>query len=1425
MTVPGGDTCSNVPTLSFTQNASQVQLDFTGFADDSSAGCGTSGVDGVVAFDVTSADTFVTVDVSGPSGSQVGVSLRSMCSTTASETACGATGSLARRLPIGRHFIWVEATGSSGPFTLTVRRAPIVAGDACTLPRSLTLSGGAASVSASLFDFGPDALACTATGRDSVYTFSLTSPSSVTVRAVPAAGFDPTLTLGSTCTAATQCTGAGPGATETIQQTLAAGTYFVGVGSADGSAGSYTLSVSATALMTPDAGTQGTCVMPYGLTFDAQGNTSTFVRTAGRANTLVTSCLTAGSSGPDSVYQFTVTSPSDLRATLSGAVRALALRSACTGMDIACGGAINVADLQPGDYFLVADAYLSETSSLTLNAQLTAPRPTGETCARPQPLSLGADGGTVMISESLASVTDDIPNPGFGDCTGITNAPDRIFSITIGRPLIISATATRTSTASGAVEVAFVSSAGCPAGFATTCMASTTTASVRELLPAGTHLIRVQGSVGASFSLVVTGVEPPEGESCANAIAISLPPGGGNATHTATTRGSTQENFNNACVGYDMPDRVYAVTVADPSNNLVVTTTAIGSTNAPAFIVVDQCNQIVPFKERCGTTAAATKTLNVTGIAAGTYFIWVKGPVIAGTDYRIDFSSTTAPPGETCRMPIAITTSAGLDGGSATVTGTTLGALNDYNACRQISPAFSDVVYSVTIGRPLDLRMTMTPAAGAAGTLTSLDPGTCFDRDCVSGTAGAPVTLKLSLDAGTALIAVDHTSGGPGPFTLDVQLAPPRIGEQCDLPQALTIPLTGGTQQLTVDLRDYVGAQSNGCGQGGDAYFSFTITQPLDLRVTPVTTTGAPRVGLGTSCADIACQFGGSVAAGSLQPGTHLLVIDTDFPRNEQIYTFDISLTPPTPGDTCSNPIALSIPGNGGSQTVTGSLAGAFSEFSFPCSTSYADRVYSFTTTRPMGVIAEATPPLPDGGAPVLSLRSTTCVPNSPALACGPSAAPSSHLRVASLPAGTHYLTVDRAGFSSPEAYSLSVSLGDRPMGDTCSSAIPLGLPTGPGQVTVRADTRRFFHDLTPSCGASGGTRDAPDVAYSFTLVSPMNVRLFTRAVTPGFRPTVALKRGCATGDTDQVCGWTPTFSSDTWASWENLAAGTWYVIVDGYDALQAGEVDLTVRTSPANPTGDSCTAPQPVSLSNGNTGRATLTGSYADYFEDFSDCWSSTGADVVYAVTTNQPRRLHARATPSVSTAQPTLSLRTTCATSTSQVACARSSFDGTGRLATNVPAGTSFLIMKSGLAFPQGTYSLEVAVDDFPAGDVCSAALPLNFAGTTASVSGDSYTFGADATMSCDTSTAPDTFFTFTTSAPGNFTATLQRQNTSDSFAMALYPGCAGAERVCRSSGFSSAPLVLSQTALPAGTWVLAVRGGTTAPSGFTINATLTP
>ncbi|WP_164014670.1 hypothetical protein [Pyxidicoccus trucidator] len=1415
-------------------------VDLTDLADDTTASCGTGGADAVVAFDVPENGTYVELVVrSDDEGVRPLVALRGECAQGGSESRCDlapAGGRSARVTTVaqrGRLFGWVEAVGTaSSPLHVELRLSPAGAGDTCAAPRALTLSGGSATLRDDLRRYAPDTLSCVEGARDAVYTFTLVAPSEVQVSVTSRTpGFQPVLTVDFICTSPT-CNASRPG-TPRFEGELYTGTYSVIVSSETLAAGEFDLSLN-----TRPSPSGEVCSEASLLTFDANRQATAFVPTEGRANDFTLGCMDS-TPGPDSVYRFRVDQTSDFSATLSGSSlsssNVLALRSACDGVDLGCGPALSVADLAPGEYFLFTDSSAFETRTLTLSAQLTGARPQGETCARPIPISLsnGAAGGTARVTNTMSGATDEIPE----ECGATGTVPERVYSLTIDQPLLVHATATRTGT-SGSLALRIMETRHCGTPYSTACQTGAT-ATVQELLLAGTYFFVIESATGAGFTLDVSAEPASEGESCINPAGFDFPAGGGTRTHDASTQGSSQENGNSACMGYDLPDRVYSLTLTDPHSNLVVTATAQGTSNAPALILVPTCTDVVPLAQSCVSTAQASRVLRQTALPAGTYFLWVKGPTVAGTDYHLEVSATPTPVGDTCAVATPVTLSEGPAGGTATLTGTTVGMADDLDSCNQISPSFPDHVYSLTLDRELDVKVKMTPAQSSARGMVSLADATCraSGRGCGQrGTDGVTTLRAESLGAGTHFFSVDHTSGGPDAYSLEVSAVPHQPGETCanPLPLVFSEGAAGGTSVLNFDPRDFFDDPSGGCfGDGADAYFTFTIDRVLDLYVAVPrdASTGVPRLSLIRSCGEsLSCEAvytsSGPFARGNLQPGTYLLVVDFEQAREEGPLTLQASLTLPTPGDTCDIAIPLSFAPEGGTTEVPGTFAGAFDDHQVGCSALYEDRVYTFTTTQPMSFIAEATN-ASGTKAPSLSLHGGACDGTGTEVTCAPGGRARSSLRTTDLAPGTYYLFVERGGYDAPDDYSLKVTLGARPAGDVCASALPLGLPTsGPGHVTVQGDTGRFFHDLTPSCGASSGTRNAPDSVYTFTTTERMNLRLSTKALTSGFRPTVSLRRGCTSFDSDLRCESTPTFSPDTWTSYRDLPAGTYYVVIDGYDATQDGAFELVARLSPSGQVGESCTSPEPLTLSQGTHGRATLTRAFPDYFEDHRDCWGFDGSDAVFAVTTDRPRRLHARALGSPAVTQPVLSVRgNPCADEASQLACERASLDGLSRVSADLPAGTSYLIVKSPLDNPTGTFQLDVEVDDFAAGDVCAGALPVSFsngaAGGTATVTLDPAALGSDARLTCDSGNRPDAYFTFTTDRMLNLSATLRRQNTSDTFSMGLLAGCAGAEAVCRATGFSSAPLVLTRNALPAGTHVLVVRGGT----GFTVDLSLTP
>lgn len=1180
-----------------------------------------------------------------------------------------------------------------------------IEGDSCESPLALVPVNGVASRYVSLKTLGDDALSSCGTGADAVFTFEVLDDETRVVLSVTTteAGVNPVVSLREACAldeSELACE-VGSGGKSTLTGVLDAGVYFAWV-EADRTTSK---SLLVEAKFTPTAG--DTCEQPASMPFDDDGKATAFIP-LGFEDDFALDCL-EGTSGADSVHRIRVDSPSDFHASLSRVSgytvysSVIALRRTCDGPNIACGRAIDIAGLVPGDYFLLRDSSIYETDGFNIHAKLSPPRPEGATCARAVPISLSGGVGSVM--GDLTGATDDVE----GTCGGVSGR-DKVHSFTIDALQQVSVTATRTS-GTGNLSLRLTDVPRCAFGGSIACNAGAKV-TVTKLLEAGTYLVVVDSNTVAGYTIDINAIAPAAAESCLNPGSFTFPAGGGTEHVAATMVGGTQESGNNACMGYDMPDHVYRVVTTDPLSNLSVVSKPTSGNNAPGVFLVEACNQIVPMVRNCGLTEA-TRRMQYTALPAGEWFVWVKAASVAGTPYTLDFTVAPTPDGDTCSNAFQLALSNGAEGGTASVTGDTTGAADDFNACSQISPAFPDKVYEFTIDRPLDLRATLATAAGSKGALTMLRNDSCQTDSTCARQLGDDTRLKVSsLPAGTHRFSVDHQSGGPGPYTLDVELAPHVQGETCANPIPLTLSngAAGGSARVTGDLRDFIHDNGACYKNGADVFYSFTIDRTLDVRVAVESGEGLGYVYVGVfpscdasvSCTSLSPGSSNAVRQGSLPPGTYVVAVDAEYAHAEGAFTLDVSLTEPTPGDTCAVAIPLNIAGSGGATTVAGSTAGGFNFHEKDCGTWYPDRVYTFTTTKELNLIASVAP-AGVGKSHSLTLRAAC---DSKSLVCAKAGGTSATVRATDLPAGTYFLFVDKAEFGSPDDYTLNVALGARPAGDRCETALSLGLPTsGAGEVIVQGDTRPFFNDVTTSCGASTA-KEGADVLYAFTTQAPMNLRLLVDAKTPGFRPTVSLRKGCGTSDADLRCGWVPTYATDAWTSHEKLPAGTWYVSVDGYDTTHAGAFELVARLSEAK-IGESCADPMPVVLSGGNSGAATLSGWFADYFENHPDFWNSSGSDVVFKVTTDKARRLQALVEVSDRLAQPTLSVRKSpCDLKASDLATARPSYDGVACVGADIPAGTSYILVKSPLAKPSGTFNLSVHVDDVAAGDVCADA-----------------------------------------------------------------------------------------------------------------------
>jgi MYXO-CTERM domain-containing protein len=256
----------------------------------------------------------------------------------------------------------------------------------------------------------------------------------------------------------------------------------------------------------------------------------------------------------------------------------------------------------------------------------------------------------------------------------------------------------------------------------------------------------------------------------------------------------------------------------------------------------------------------------------------------------------------------------------------------------------------------------------------------------------------------------------------------------------------------------------------------------------------------------------------------------------------------PGPGDRCDAPLPITPTGT---QTLTGDTTHAQNDYAGSCVGGGArDRVYSFTLTSETLVDAQVT-----GFDTGLYLR-TICDQTSTEVACNDDSTPpggtgSRIVRI--LDPGTYYLVVDGFG-TSAGAYTLTISFDEpvSPPGATCGDAIAIE-PTGTQVIT--GSTTFTGADLQGSCSSGGA--EAEDQVYAFTLPG----RATVVAEVEGFDTLLYARSTCDDADTELACNDDndPPGGLGSRIELPALAAGTYFLIVDGFHAGSAGPYTLTV--------------------------------------------------------------------------------------------------------------------------------------------------------------------------------------------------------------------------------------------------------------------------
>lgn len=376
---PTNDTCENAIEIPVPTGGT-FRSDLIGVVDNVSTSCGSSARDVFYRFTLTEPKN-VTLSASGGRLDNVYLSLLQTCARTPVTLRCESAQSPTFRaysLPAGTYYVAVESFDPIA-FAMTASFSdptPAPMGDTCANPLALT-TAAPVRVQTGLFenDYRPS---CFSSGRDAVLSFTLTERQDVLVTAQGTTSDYMAVSIHTTCPINSgnerACVAAST-ASRALALGLEAGTYFVSVKSSRPADLQVRLQTFAPLPVTNPTGGD-TCATAVGIAADRMLYRGTL---AGLTHDYRGSC--ASSTGPDAVYQFTLTRSRRFTALLDSAffnVMYLTRDDACPGMAASATGTTctlgsrTTVDLtlDPGTYRLFVDALSGSGGLYTLYTQL-----------------------------------------------------------------------------------------------------------------------------------------------------------------------------------------------------------------------------------------------------------------------------------------------------------------------------------------------------------------------------------------------------------------------------------------------------------------------------------------------------------------------------------------------------------------------------------------------------------------------------------------------------------------------------------------------------------------------------------------------------------------------------------------------------------------------------------------------------------------------------------------------------------------------------------------------------------------------------------------------------------------------------------------------------------------------------------------------
>lgn len=762
------------------------------------------------------------------------------------------------------------------------------------------------------------------------------------------------------------------------------------------------------------------CARPSTLTLPSTLTATTI----GAKNDVSLRCTGFANPGPDLVYSATVPAGQRLVVSIEPTERDAGLLFD-PSLSIVSGPAANCASTDAGvclvgrderggdtavwlnedvferEVFVVVDSYLTEPDqtagstfqgAFSLSARLEVPG-AGDRCETAE--AAPANG---TRQSTLAGYG---PDYRFAQSTGcsIESGPDRVFAVDVPAGERLTATATPAPDAGIDIVVNLVAApaATCRAS-PPVCLASADrgfrdeadSATFINTSAATQSLFVVVGSYfamppGGDFTLTTTSVPPPPGDTCGTAT--TLVAGTPLTGQTLAGYGDDVSSGIGCASGGTGGDRFYALTI--PGGKQVTVTATPQATLDTVLSLIDAAGACAsPLTCLTGAPSNAlgqVDQLFFTNRNSTPLAVFIAVDSRAGGTGTFDLSATIADPpaGDFCGIANTLTLGAG-------VTGTTIGATNDYEDGDRCASGFTgpDTTYALDIPAGQRATLTVTPTSGDGGFNPSLsivpapaasceaNPRVCIGAGNAAFGSTAPRTATAYNAGSTPLstfVIVDGSSASSGTFTLSATAATPPANDVCTTatavltvtPSTSTQPLTG--QTLTGFTRDY---DCVSFASGADRVYGAQVAALQRVSITVTPTPLVPDAGsfdpvfsvIGGPSAR--CDSVGRVCLGQVDDGAQgsaETLVFNHAGAAQQVFvavgsyesapidsTFSIVATsqPLLDGEVCEKPIPIAVTNTRSGDSLRGllrdyDLAGA------TCSSSFGDdAVYAVTFTN-----------------------------------------------------------------------------------------------------------------------------------------------------------------------------------------------------------------------------------------------------------------------------------------------------------------------------------------------------------------------------------------------------------------------------------------------------------------------------------------------